>query len=478
MSTIAFLPQQVNAQAPEKMSYQAVVRDGSNNLITSSTIGMQITILQGSSSGTAVYVEMQTPTSNTNGLVSLEIGSGTVVNGDFFTIDWSNGPYFIKTETDPTGGTNYTITGISQLLSVPYALYAATAGNNLPGPTGPPGANGQDGVGVASTLDNNDGTFTINYTDGSSFTTTDLIGPQGEQGPIGPTGLTGPQGVQGPLGNDGVDGLDGQDGADGLSAYEVWLSLGNTGTEQDFIDSLTGPTGANGKNALIKTTDEPAGSNCTNGGVKIEVGLDANNDGVLELSEIDDFKTKFICIPNSNSNLTLQERLDLGESPFDLIQNESIPINNFYGLVYQGGLIFHIDVTNLRGLVVTNFNVTGQKCFGCYDIDISTSGNLYSGLQNTLNFINNGCDGSNGSVRAAYDLVHNGYDDWFLPSSGECAAIMGNIPNWTISEFWSSTQGPNPQSQRYATGNAGRNNGNPNTSWCYGVTRAVRMFTN
>lgn len=117
----------VFAQAPEKMSYQAVVRDGSNALVSSTAVGMQISILQGSASGTAVYVETQTPTSNANGLVSLEIGAGTVVSGDFTTIDWANGPYFIKTETDPTGGTSYTITGTSQLLSVPYALHAKTA---------------------------------------------------------------------------------------------------------------------------------------------------------------------------------------------------------------------------------------------------------------------------------------------------------------------------------------------------------------
>jgi hypothetical protein len=117
----------VFAQTPEKMSYQAVVRNGSNALVTSTTVGMQISILQGSVSGTSIYVETQTPSTNANGLVSLEIGAGTVVSGNFTTIDWANGPYFIKTETDPTGGTNYTITGTSQLLSVPYALHAKTA---------------------------------------------------------------------------------------------------------------------------------------------------------------------------------------------------------------------------------------------------------------------------------------------------------------------------------------------------------------
>ena len=112
------------AQAPEKMSYQAVVRDADNALVTNQQVGMQISILQGSS---PVYVETQTPTSNTNGLVSLEIGLGTVISGSFTAIDWSAGTYFIETETDPTGGTNYTITGTSQLLSVPYALYAKTS---------------------------------------------------------------------------------------------------------------------------------------------------------------------------------------------------------------------------------------------------------------------------------------------------------------------------------------------------------------
>ena len=92
-----------------------------------SRVGIQISLLQGSVSGDAVYVETQAPTTNDNGLFSIEIGAGALVSGSMTTIDWSKGPYFIHTETDPTGGTNYTITGTSELLSVPYALHAATA---------------------------------------------------------------------------------------------------------------------------------------------------------------------------------------------------------------------------------------------------------------------------------------------------------------------------------------------------------------
>lgn len=118
-----------HAQTPFKMSYQAVIRDSNNILLSNQMLGMQLSILQGSISGNAVYIETQAPTSNINGLVSIDIGSGSIVSGTLDSIDWSNGPYFIKTEIDPAGGASYTINSTSQLLSVPYALHANTADN-------------------------------------------------------------------------------------------------------------------------------------------------------------------------------------------------------------------------------------------------------------------------------------------------------------------------------------------------------------
>ena len=118
------------SQVPEKMSYQAVIRNANNVLIANQEIGMRISILQGSATGTPVFVETHTPNTNANGLVTIEIGGGTPVSGTFAAIDWSAGSYFVKTEIDPGGGTAYTITGTNQLLSVPYSLYAKTSGTS------------------------------------------------------------------------------------------------------------------------------------------------------------------------------------------------------------------------------------------------------------------------------------------------------------------------------------------------------------
>jgi len=171
-------------QTPEKMSYQAVIRNYSNELVRNTAVSTRISILQNSVTGTAVYSETQTAATNENGLLSLEIGTGTIISGSFSSIDWSVGTYFIKTETDPTGGTDYTITGTSQLLSVPYALYAKSSGSSIPGPKGDKGDQGIQGIqGIEG-----------------------MPGPWGPQGPEGIPGAPGPVGPTGPVGAPGVPG--------------------------------------------------------------------------------------------------------------------------------------------------------------------------------------------------------------------------------------------------------------------------------
>ena len=235
--TAVLLSATIWAQSPQKMSYQAVIRNAGNNLVTSTAVGMQISILQSSASGTAVYTETQTPVTNANGLISIEIGAGTVLSGDFTTIDWANGPYFIKTETDPTGGNSYTITGISQLLSVPYALYAKTAGE-------------------------------VSLTDAQILT---LKGDQGIQGETGSTGAKGDQGIQGIQGETGLTGLTGAKGDQGIQGIQGETGL--TGAKGDQgIQGIQGETGVIG----------PQGSQ----GLTGAAGLTTSVNGVAQIAGI------------------------------------------------------------------------------------------------------------------------------------------------------------------------------------------------
>lgn len=132
-SLFLILALNLTAQSPQSISYQAVLRNPAGQLLSDKNVGVKVSILQGSASGNPVYAETHTATTNPNGLLSLGIGSGTPVTGSFAGIDWSQGPYFLKTETDPNGGTAYSITGTGQLLSVPYSLFALEAANGFSG---------------------------------------------------------------------------------------------------------------------------------------------------------------------------------------------------------------------------------------------------------------------------------------------------------------------------------------------------------
>ena len=226
-------------QAPEGFKYQAVVRDAGNLILNNQAVGMQLTIQQGSIGGTAVYTETFIPTSNAYGLVNIEIGSGNTTD-DFSTIDWSAGPYFIETAIDATGGTTYVVMGTSQLMSVPYALYAKTSGNGQ----GPQGIQGPAGV------DGTNGTNGIDGVDGA----TGSQGQQGQQGPQGLTGATGSQGATGPQGTQGLTGATGSQGATGpqgpagpQGSQGLTGATGSQGaTGPQGTQGLTGATGATG----------------------------------------------------------------------------------------------------------------------------------------------------------------------------------------------------------------------------------------
>lgn len=223
----------VFAQAPQKMSYQSVVRTPEGKLVKKSSVKVRISLLKGSEDGTRVYGEIHYKMTNDNGLVSLKIGEGTQQMGQFSAIDWSKGPYFIKAETDPAGGNDYPIEVITELMSVPYALYAANSPAGPQGEMGPQGLAGPKGQTGANGPVGPPGS-------------TGATGPAGPQGAQGIPGVAGAQGIQGIQGAPGVQGTAGVNGTNGISAYQVWLANGGSGTETDFINFLKGAQGVQG----------------------------------------------------------------------------------------------------------------------------------------------------------------------------------------------------------------------------------------
>ena len=179
--------QSVSAQAPHKMSYQAVIRNANNELVRSSIIRTKISLLLGSPTGNTVYSEWQTQRTDYNGLLSLKIGEGNILLGEIEKINWGDGSYYIKTETDPTGGTDFSLVSSVELMSVPYALYSYSGGGGTQGLKGDTGLTGAKGdKGEAGT----------NGTDGVN----------GTQGLKGDTGLTGAKGDKGEAGTNGTSG--------------------------------------------------------------------------------------------------------------------------------------------------------------------------------------------------------------------------------------------------------------------------------
>ena len=258
------------AQAPDGINYQAVIRKTNGTLLTNSPVAIRVQIKQTSATGTVVFSERQTAITSAYGLVNLVIGQGTLLSGNFSTINWSTGNYWVSLGVDFSNGTNYVDYGSQRLMSVPYALYAKNAGNQL--------NQWRYGNIVPATTLGAMGDFYLDmitgnvYYKNSSTTwvlTGNITGPAGAAGPIGPQGATGTQGstgsqgLTGPAGPQGSTGPTGPQGATGAT--------GPTGATGSI--GLTGPTGATGAQGPIGLTGPtgatgltgPAGANGTNG---------------------------------------------------------------------------------------------------------------------------------------------------------------------------------------------------------------------
>ena len=237
----------LGAQAPQLLNYQAIVRNSAGApLSNGTTVGLQFQIHDSTATGTVVYHETAQATTNQFGLITYGIGTHASLAG----IQWAVGQKWLQVLIDPTGGTNYIDMGNTQLLSVPYALFA---GNSTPGAQGPTGLQGIQGTTGAQGVTGNDGTNGVTGATGQQGITGNY-GANGLTGATGPIGNTGPAGggATGPMGNTGATGLQGVTGNDGANGPTgATGAMGNTGT------AGVGATGATG------TIGGPAGGDLT-----------------------------------------------------------------------------------------------------------------------------------------------------------------------------------------------------------------------
>lgn len=287
----------LNAQAPSGFRFQAVARNAMNDAMITENIAVRVSLLRGGPSGAVGYSERHEVTTTDLGVFDLHIGNGFALSGNINTLDWGSATYFLKIDIDPEGGDSYVNLGSSQLLSVPYALYARESGN---GGGGDPTDELQnllydpatqtltltDGNSVTLQIGGNSGmpqTLTFNETTreltiSSGNTITLPAGLQGEQGPQGPQGEPGPQGErgepgeQGPQGIQGVQGPQGEQGPQGIQ--------GETGPAGTYT---AGP-GINISGDQIFATD-PSATNeiqtLTRNGLNLEL---SNGGGTVDLA--------------------------------------------------------------------------------------------------------------------------------------------------------------------------------------------------
>ena len=235
----------VFAQAPQLLNYQAVVRNASGQPVTTGNVKLRFTIHDGSSTGPTVFTEVQTVVPNQFGLVTPSVGA---VNNNLATVNWGGGAKHLQVEVDIAGGSNFTDMGTTQLLSVPYALYAA---NSAPGPQGPQGVTGPQGVAGAAGAVGAQGPTGATGPQGIPG----VQGATGNDGAVGATGPTGAQGVQGVPGANGDTGPTGAQGLQGVAgAVGAQGPTGDTGpTGAQGLQGIQGPQGVPGTNASIPT---------------------------------------------------------------------------------------------------------------------------------------------------------------------------------------------------------------------------------
>ena len=432
------------AQSPQKISYQAVIRNGSNNLVTSQLVAMRISILQGT---TPVYVEIQTPTSNANGLVSIEIGSVAIPElGSFASIDWSAGTYSIKTETDPTGGTNYTtIVGTSQLLSVPYALNAKTA-ESITGTI-----TEIDPVFIGSQAVNISANDITNLSHLSGTNTGDQILPTlSSLGAIASnTLITGATNTKITYDAKGLVTASAAATTADIAAstnknyvtdaqQTVIANTSNTNTGDETIATIktklgiTTLSGSNTGDQSLSSLGAVASNTAITGATKTKITYDAK--GLVTAGA--DATTADIAV-SVNKNYVTGAQL-------------ALLTPHFIGESYGGGVVFYIYDNGLHGLIAATSDQGASRWHGGTNVVTrATADGIGAGKANTTIIIANQASVDGNDFAATFCNQYTStvagvvYADWYLPSKAEVNLMYQQrvlIGNFTTGDYWSSTE--------------------------------------
>lgn len=400
---LLFLGLSLNAQAPQGFNYQATVRNASGVLIVNQNVYFKFNISLDSQTAIPSYSETHFVPTDDAGQISLIIGEGTPSIGVFSDINWSSGSRFLSIELNT--GNGYTAMGTTQFYSVPYALYAESAGSI--GSSLPNGTNDGDSL----IWDSRTSSWIVT-TGNNNITNIEII--TGEINNITPFGAS----TSGEIISDG--------GSSITSKGIVWDTSPDPGTN---LNSQT-YEGTGASNFISNLT-----------------GLSPSTNYYYRAYATNSLGTSYgITFTFLTSEATLQERLDNGETPYQIYLSDNSLLDDMYGLNYQGGLIFYLNINNGTGMVAapTDQGIAEWGCYGTY-IDNASNPNIGAGNQNT-NLITNLCNETGTAAAICTNLNLNGFNDWYLPSKDELNLLYYNLKlygfgNFDYNWYWSSTDG-------------------------------------
>ncbi|MDB4655550.1 DUF1566 domain-containing protein [Flavobacteriales bacterium] len=455
----------VNAQAPpEAFNYSAVARDANSNPIANSTIGIQISIKVGSPLGATVYQENHFVNTDDFGLFNLIVGGGSILSGTIADIDWSLDDYYLQVGMDASGGTNFLNMGSTQLLSVPYALYAKSAGS-VSGSTGFSG-------------DYNDLTNTPSNV--SEFNNDAGYVTQADLSTVATTGdyndLTNQPVTISSISNDGdtlylsngetfINGSGGQSGNLVLPTITTNAVTGITSNSATFGGAVSN---ANGNQIMERGIVYSTTPNPTIGSGKIVIG-----DGIGAFDTISALGYPYPHLLNFNTTYYVRAYA-VTENNIFAYGNEVSFTTLSVGQAGPGGGIVFFDKGNTIGGWQYLETAASDQSTG---IEWGCDGTLISGTQLTVGsgeantaLIVSGCNEASFAAQLCNDLTLGGQSDWFLPSRDELNLMYRNLHvnnqgNFNISAYyWSSTEfnayyawnfafdpGPDGNNSKYST---------------------------